>query len=1446
MCCRVLHMGNSYKVTPPPRRSMPRIPDQPVVLEPPKQEEIEGRTPPLMKAVAIGLPVVMIVVMGVMMKTRMATMGAAGIMMGMSMLPMVMMMAMQMLQRAGGDSGNSEADLDKDRKLNQLLISENRKKVHATGRAQHKVQTRMFPRPESMITRMEGLDDTFWTINQSTADNLEDDGGEDVVLGDIAVTSDPGELYTMPYLVGRVGVGAIPLNPGIEVKADSGTPLSDTLEPVTNMQTSQFVAAQSVVPKTPVGYDVSGLAYGMRGPNDEARDNLARSLVLSLAFSHNPEGLSIGIVCPPERRSNWEWIKWLPHNANLYAQDGSGFTPLMCWDSLRSAAPHLAAYSNTVEQYESHIFVVVDTPDEDAALPAFLSDNPEYADSLVEDPDTGTVGIQGVTFLVVRSTDDSRMTDVSRRFHIDEQWDLRTYTQPNPVRVDSVPVVLAQRVAAVMSGYIPTGYGPRLLNDSAAASAAAAARPQQAPTMLEALGIQNVEDLDIRNLWERTDRSDSLDTVIGFQVSTSNNRPTGELMHYDIQQLESGGSGPHTLLTGGTGSGKSFLLSAIILLMCARYSPDRLVVIAADFKGGSTFRNLAKLPHFLANITNLGAAADMVARIRDVLLGEAERRQELLDRYDCKDFVEYRRAREKDPSMPPFPALVFVADEFREFIIKNPGYKEMFASIGAVGRSLDMHLLLTSQYIDQTLLGEAMEHFVNSGISLKVGKPQYSTAVLGIPDASTLPAGRVALAKVTSLQDVSHPRFQGFNHALPYVPVETSGAHRKADTVEVIEAEETTDVSDVMPFNLTPVEVVDAEIREREEQADEDVAPVEVGEDAPTHFDALLEYIVEEGSDYATDIHQMWPTPMSTPMTFADIDNSEWDATSEATFRIGDIDIPYEHRRAPMTLSLEGSAQNIQVIGSRGSGRSMALKTMIASSSMTYVGRHIAWMVYDYSGAGMSDMSVWPNVSAAASRNNDDLWARIQGEVTRLLALRSKAMDRFEAGSFTSYLANRDKWGVTGDDYGHVVLAVDGLDDLIKDKKLDDESVVKFFNRVATEGGRLGIHLAFTATTEDFSIKRVYDSAGQRVILHNNDVLVASGDQRLREALKTIPSGDPGRGVDGSMRDAQGMPLWYHSRIMVPIARKIAPIKETDKGLIFDRNGDYSAEIRDLGTRISRYQDVDTHAPKLAAVGNRVSYRDMWSQFTHDTSLPARSRRIPIGIGVGSGVPESLDLSKHLHYMVSGDGGTGATTLLRAALSGISNVYTPEEARVIILDGGAGLFDEFQALKDRGYMSTTSYARNREDAEALYAKMLTLIEAQTPSTAFLNDNPDAMRERSWVEGPELFVIIDKLPRFVSGYSQEGLVRVLQALGSGLDCGVHFIITTPPAELINSLQAPVMKAIYEGPGAQTILMSGNAPGVTFEKARFRSLGVGRARLLSSDGSSNLVQVADPRE
>src|SRR4051812_26089649 len=246
------------------------------------------------------------------------------------------------------------------------------------------------------------------------------------------------------------------------------------------------------------------------------------------------------------------------------------------------------------------------------------------------------------------------------------------------------------------------------------------------------LGIGDPRDTDTTVTWAPRAARDRLRIPLGVN-------PEGRPVELDLKESAEGGMGPHGLVIGATGSGKSELLRTLVTALAVMHSSETLNLALIDFKGGATFAGMTDLPHTCAVITNLSDDLALVDRMADALNGELLRRQELLHAAGNYASVrDYERARLDGASLDPLPSLLVIIDEFSELLSSQPEFIDLFVMIGRLGRSLGIHLLLASQRLEEGRL-RGLDSHLSYRVGLRTFSASESRSVLGVADAHQLP-----------------------------------------------------------------------------------------------------------------------------------------------------------------------------------------------------------------------------------------------------------------------------------------------------------------------------------------------------------------------------------------------------------------------------------------------------------------------------------------------------------------------------------------------------------------------------------------------------------------------------------------------------------------------------------------------------------------------------------
>ncbi|MCG6568025.1 type VII secretion protein EccCa [Tessaracoccus sp. ZS01] len=1097
-------------------------------------------------------------------------------------------------------------------------------------------------------------------------------------------------------------------------------PIED-LEPLTTGALRRFIRTHRVIQSVPLAVDLRGFrAVQLVGDEEDCRA-LARAMVAQLVSWHAPSDVSLMVAADPAHQTSWQWVKWLPHLQHPTEADGVGPVRMFATaagelSQMATSAqngdnpPSLAVIvSDGVEGVASQQFVTPDTK----AVTIEVTGNREVPRSL--ELGVAVFEVRGDTVVLHRRT-------------------TRTPHAQTPFgRPDNVPVVYCEMLARAMAPYrMPELAAGQVADDGPAE--VVFAPPKDYPAML---GVGDPLTLDPRVSW----RPRPLRQHLRIPFGTADD---GTAVELDIKESAQGGMGPHGICIGATGSGKSEFLRTLVLGLAMTHSTEQLNFILVDFKGGATFLGLEHLPHVSAVITNLEGELGLVDRMQDAISGELDRRMELLRAAgNFKNREDYEAARQNGADLPPMPSLFIVVDEFSELLSARPEFIDLFVQIGRVGRSIAVHQLLASQRLEENKL-RGLDTFLSYRIALRTFSPAESRTVIGVPDAYELPTppGNGYLKYDTT----GMTRFKAAYVSGPWHgnadPVVTPLQHSPLDDLVIEPRSWTPPVLEftadyVMP--VTPPAPEPAVAPARAAAPAED--PVEDEDDDET----LLSIAVGRLKGHGWPAHKVWLPPLDVPPAMdqllgglAEVEGrglqvADPQRRARLQAPVGLIDRPRQQRRDPWWIDFSGSGGNLGVAGGPQSGKSMALRAAIAGLSLTHTPQEVGFYILDFGGGALTSMRDLAHIGSVTGRLDVD---RVRRTVAELMSLRSAREAQFgELGidSMTTYRQGRRDGSIPADRFPtDVFLVVDGWATL----KTEFENLEPQIQTLANSGLGFGIHLWVSATKWMEVRAATKDALQSKIELKLGDAFDSEVDRKLQGA---IPTGRPGRSITaGGLHALVGLP-------------RIDSVEDAD---------DVAAGQRQF-----------IEAVNQAWKGPRAAEVRMLPESLEINDLPAighdpADRRIPFAIDELELSPVFLETMTEPHLVAFGAPESGKSNLLRLILKGITTRFTPQEAKIMIVDYRRSLLGEVETPHLIGYYPSASAATPmlQQTAEAVRARL---------------PGPDVtqqqLRDRSWWTGAEVFLIVDDY-ELVATQSGNPMAVFSDLINQAGDIGLHIIMT----------------------------------------------------------------------
>ncbi len=872
----------------------------------------------------------------------------------------------------------------------------------------------------------------------------------------------------------RIGVGTLPL---------AGRPIAPTIDPVgrpdpvTANALRRFLHTHSTVTDVPIAVALRDLtALNVGGDTTQARA-LLRAMLCQLAVMHSPRLVLIAAAVSDRSRRYWDWLKWLPHNRHPWADDDIGPTR-MVYASVAAAMEALAAvtaYRALTDPHVPHLVVIVDGLAVECEL-------------------LGEVADKGIT---ISTVDDSAPIGAPLVLNGIEL----------AARPDEMSCTAALECAQRLAGY--------------RASDMDVSKRTGWPDLI---GIADVNSFVPEQYWNGRSRRDRLRVPIGIAAG-------GEPVELDIKEAAENGMGPHGLCVGATGSGKSEFLRTVALGMTACHSPEQLNLVLVDFKGGATFAGLEGAPHVAAVITNLSDKAAMVARMRDALTGEMNRRQEALRKAGNIDgIVAYQRARQAGAQLDSLPTLFVIVDEFSELLSQHPDFADVFVAIGRLGRSLGVHLLLASQRLDEGRL-RGLESHLSYRVCLKTLSSNESRIVLGTSDAYELPS--MPGAAYLRVGTAGLIRFQTAYVSGP-CRTETDGA-----VDESVSADPEGNSAGVHMFTIEPIGPV---------------VPKGRAEAATVACRTVLQTIVDRLSGHGPRAREVWLPPLGgAPILSTVLGDSE--PMPALMVPIGMVDRPFEQRRTPLVVDLSGAAGNVAVVGAPQSGKSTALRTLVGALTATHDPSMVQFYGLDFGGGSLTSLRELPHVGSVAGRADQQLTRRTIAWLDLLIRSRATLFRQNGIESMVHYRRLKAQRDPVCDRFGDVFLVVDGWSSL----KREFEAVEGSVAALAAEGLSYGVHVVLTASRWAEIRPALRDQIGTRIELRLGEPADSELDRRRAQE---VPESTPGRGLS-------------HDALHMVIALPRLDGADSNSGLLWRRDGWVAPPIPVLPDQIDHHRVVE-------------------------------------------------------------------------------------------------------------------------------------------------------------------------------------------------------------------------------------------------------------------------------
>ncbi|CAM5252947.1 Cell division protein FtsK OS=Streptomyces tendae OX=1932 GN=F3L20_02660 PE=4 SV=1 [Streptomyces tendae] len=804
----------------------------------------------------------------------------------------------------------------------------------------------------------------------------------------------------------------------------------------------------------PVALSLRGLGVvGIAGPGDSAR-SLGRWAVAQTAALHSPMDVQFYVLSENSAQSDWDWVRWLPHARPAGGQDvnvligtdaetvGARIGELtQILDARKKAAEQKGGGAQGTSFADPDIVVVWDGSRRLRSLPGvvrLLREGPAVSmfavclDSeerflpgecqafVVAEPKAEESGRQG------RDEQPQPARQVAGGFPSFQAWhtdspaepEQRARTEKLRLRVEEAGV---ERITDVRPDFVTPAWCLRLARSLSALRDISGETEDSAlpgaSRLLDVLQLEPPTADAIGARWRMGGQSTM--AVIG----ESYDGPFGIDMRKD---------GPHGLIAGTTGSGKSELLQTIVAALAVANTPENMTFVLVDYKGGSAFKDCVKLPHTVGMVTDLDA--HLVERALESLGAELKRREHILAAADAKDIEDYQDLVRRDPSHAPVPRLLIVIDEFASMVRDLPDFVTGLVNIAQRGRSLGIHLLLATQRPSGVVSPEIRAN-TNLRIALRVTDGGESSDVIDSPEAGHISKNTPGRAYVrlghSSLVPFQSGRVGGRRPGAadpaalaPWVgPLGWEDLGRAALTKPKTESREDDEITDLKVL-------VDA-VREANRSMG---IPAQHSPWLPALDEKLLLDEIEVPALAGAVPGKLPPAPY------------------------GIEDLPSDQARRPVVVDF-ASFGHLMIGGAPRSGRSQVLRTIAGSLARTHSTADVHLYGIDCGNGALNALTRLPHCGAVVGRNQTERVVRL---VNRLKGELSRRQDLLADAGFADI--GEQRASVAEDErLPHIVVLLDRWEGWVPTLgEVDHGSLTDELQTMMREGASVGIHLVLT------------------------------------------------------------------------------------------------------------------------------------------------------------------------------------------------------------------------------------------------------------------------------------------------------------------------------------------------------------------------------------------------
>lgn len=825
------------------------------------------------------------------------------------------------------------------------------------------------------------------------------------------------------FLTVRLGTGDVEAVKEISYKKQEKLELEDDLQEIPEKLSNEY----KMVKNAPIVCDLKNVsAIGVFGDVNN-RFGLMKNIVVDICARQFHSDVKLFFVASNENKDKVHWLRMLPHVYN----DVIGVRNIVCDDDSKNILFEYLykelTFRKENKNFENRfiVFLYDEYGFKNHPISKFVDDAKDLGVTFVFFGNNKADISKGCQFLVdLKDNRNATLIDTSDKS--------KSHDFVYDAISDEQAIAIANMLAPVYTEEISLE-GTLTKNIS----------------LFKLLNIIAVDDIDLTRNWNTSQVFKSMAAPLGVSKSG--------IVELDLHDKA---HGPHGLVAGTTGSGKSEILQTYILSMATIFHPYEVGFVIIDFKGGGMVNQFKDLPHLMGAITNIDGKE--INRSLKSIKAELQKRQRYFAEADVNHIDKYIKKYKAGEVKEPLPHLILIVDEFAELKAEQPEFMKELISAARIGRSLGVHLILATQKPS----GQVNEQIWSNSrfkLCLKVQDQQDSNEVLKSPLAAEIKEpGRAYL------QVGNNEIFELFQSAY-------SGAPEKADN------------SNVKEFKIFALNDSGRRMPVYEQKKSKS------GEGNQTQLDAIVNYVHSYCEN--NSIAKLPDICLPSLATVIDFPEEEKLVKSENSIvaEIGVYDDPDNQYQG--TYSVDLTNQNVMIIGSAQSGKTNVLQTMIRTLATKYTPEEVNIYIIDFASMVLKNFESLNHVGGVVTPSEDE---KLKNLLKLLFSEIETRKEKLMSVGVSSYSAYKEA-GKT--DLPQIVLMIDNLTALKELYFEDDDELL----RLCREGLTVGVSIVIAnSQTAGIGYKYLSNFSAKIALFCNDSSEYGSLFEHCRETIDDI------------------------------------------------------------------------------------------------------------------------------------------------------------------------------------------------------------------------------------------------------------------------------------------------------------------------------------------------------